>query len=406
MDVDRDRFLKEGYVVLRGVVPPDELEPLRASYEVLVEHQKQIWADTREADDPPGGHWETAMQPRLNLGAPPLADLIDERSAAAVEIWLHEHTQRASSQLLGVEDAAVTQMSLMCSPPYKDFGPAQWHRDFFPAYCAPLQAYAEDIAEAGPRYVQWNLSLYDDDVLWVVPGSHLRPNTEDENRQLIEDNHAPLDRGVQTHLEAGDGVVYILPILHWGSNYSTRLRRCIHGGFSVYTSYETRSYMDCLSSGARSTFQRWIERGACMTDHTEAVLRAAIEKNGPGYHAALDRLHPGRGEKGKLTSTIYLSKAAKRIYHLHCVDFNALPERAQQDAMSIHPITLWWGKAFAERFSAAEAEALWKRYAPLDASLQGDQERKSPSFQGVPSPYLFNDVPDGVTVDAFIAGWN
>ena len=46
----------------------------------------------------------------------------------------------------------------------------------------------------------------------------------------------PVPGWVQTNLRAGDGVVYILPLLHWGSNYSTRLRRTIHGGFSDFTS--------------------------------------------------------------------------------------------------------------------------------------------------------------------------
>ena len=53
--------------------------------------------------------------------------------------------------------------------------------------------------------MQWNIPLYDDDVLWVVPKSHIRRNTEEENRQLTKDNRVPLASGVQTHLNAGDG---------------------------------------------------------------------------------------------------------------------------------------------------------------------------------------------------------
>ena len=32
------------------------------------------------------------------------------------------------------------------------------------------------------------------------------------------------------HLKAGDGVVYANMILHWASNYSAKMRRCIHLG--------------------------------------------------------------------------------------------------------------------------------------------------------------------------------
>ena len=73
-------------------------------------------------------------------------------------------------------------------------------------------------------------------------------NTEAENQQLLADPKVPLPGAVQTHLNAGDGVVYVLPILHWGSNYSRKMRRTIHGGFSNHTHYEAFDYIDYLSS--------------------------------------------------------------------------------------------------------------------------------------------------------------
>ena len=153
MQIDRDRFLEEGYVVLRNVIPLDRLEGLRAEYELMVERQKAIWARDRKPGDPPGGTWEIASQPRLNLSA--IADQIDTQTAGTVEIWLTENMQEVSSRLLGVEDAGVTEMMLMCSP-VRDHGTENhrgWHRDFYPPRCAPLQGYAEDILENGPRYV-------------------------------------------------------------------------------------------------------------------------------------------------------------------------------------------------------------------------------------------------------------
>ena len=168
MKVNRDQFLEEGYLVVRNVIPPDELDALRRSYERLVEQQKTIWAHQRKPDDPPGGVWETSEQPRLLLHISPLSDQINEQTANAVEIWLHENMQGLSSELLETEDAAVNSMMLMCNP-VRDHGPANWHRDLYPPFGAPVQGYVEDIIENGPRYVQWNLSLYDDDVLWVIP---------------------------------------------------------------------------------------------------------------------------------------------------------------------------------------------------------------------------------------------
>ncbi|SVD90720.1 uncharacterized protein METZ01_LOCUS443574, partial [marine metagenome] len=170
MRVDRDRFLEEGYLVVQEVVPPDQLDEVRAAYEILVDRQRETWVSQRKPDDPPGGAWETSSQPRLALSGVGLSDAIDGRTAAAVEMWLGERAQGVSEQLLAVEDAAVTEMMLMCNP-RRDHGPAVWHRDMYPPYCAPLQGYVDDISEMGPRYIQWNISLYDDDVLWVIPGS-------------------------------------------------------------------------------------------------------------------------------------------------------------------------------------------------------------------------------------------
>ena len=405
MTLNRDKFLKEGYVILRQVIPRDHLEDLRGAYEVMVERQKVIWARERNPDGPSGGVWETSAQPRLNLHR--LCDQIDSQTAAAVEIWLHENVQGVSSQLLDVEDAGVTEMMLMCSP-QRDYGATKhrgWHRDFYPPRCAPLQGYTEDIIENGPRYVQWNIALYDDDVLWVVPGSHIRFNTEEENEQLTKDPCVPLRHGVQTHLKAGDGVAYILPILHWGSCYDSKMRRTIHGGFSTFNYYEDLSYLPNLSTSARDTFERWHRRSKESMSYIESSLRAVIRKDAAAYEAALENLHPGRGEKGKLTSTIYLSKSAKYIDQLKSLDSDRLPAGTRTRATHIHPITLHWGKPIADRFSAKDARILWERFQPVDNALQAKEEQWSPGFQGDKTRYYFNQVPDNLSVESFIAGW-
>ena len=405
MEIDREKFLKEGYIIISGVIPPDRLEDLRAAYEIMVDRQREIWARDRKPDDPPGGVWETHSQPRLNLGG--MADRIDAETASTVEIWLHENTQGVSSRLLGVDDAAVTEMMLMCNPT-RDHGSADhrgWHRDFSPTDSAPLQSYAEDIIENGPRYVQWNLPLYDDDILWVAPGSHIRLNTEEEELHLSQDAHRPLPGGVQTHLKAGDGVAYILPILHWGSKYDTVMRRTIHGGFSNYTFYDDPPYLKHLSDRAQKTFERWTRSSEEMQDHTESTLRAAIDKDEAAYHAGLDKLHPDRGDKGKLHSTIFLSKVVKVINQLKNPDLENPSESDRRLATNVYPMAFQWGEAFAERFSPDEARILWERFKPVDDALQAEEEQSDPGFQGEASHYYFNQVPDDLSLENFIAGW-
>ena len=201
IQVDPNEIQEQGYIVLRNVIPPAQLDSLRTSYETLVDRQRAIWARDRGPDDPPGGVWETSDQPRLVFNK-----LVDESTADAIDFLLDE-PWNVSRQLLQGRDIGLHAMFLMCSPT-SDRGPANWHRDTAPTFDAPLQGLELDMAANGPGYVQWNIPLYDDNVLWVVPGSHRRPNTDDENRQLVKDPREPLPGGMQVELKAGDGVVY------------------------------------------------------------------------------------------------------------------------------------------------------------------------------------------------------
>jgi hypothetical protein len=402
MQLNRDQFLAEGYLILRGVVPPDRLESLRAESEEMVELQRAIWAAERGVDDPPGGAWETSAQPRLQLSRTP--ELVDEQTAGFAEFWLHENTLGVSSELLAMPHAANTEMMMMCSP-VSDRGPAAWHRDIHPFDTAPLQGYLDDIAENGPRYVQWNIPLYDDDVLWVVPGSHLRLNTEEEQRQLNQDPRVPLPAAVQTHLEAGDGVVYITPILHWGSNYSVRMRRTLHGGYCNFTAYRDLSFTQYLSAEARDTFAGWERQSGRCCDLTAAALRLALAGDATGYLAGLDALQPGIGDKGMWLLTAYLCKAACYIHVLQNPEVEGVAERLRASAEATHPTTLNWGAQFAERFTPAEAAALWQRFAVLDAALQSEEHHVA-GFQGGPMPYHFNEMPRNLGLGSFVGGWS
>lgn len=403
MKLNRDQFLETGYYIVRNAIPVDRLEELRTSHEILVERQKAIWARERQPSEPPGGLWETAPQPRLNLHKTP--ELIDEQTISAVELWLYESTLGVSSELMGAPDAAVTEMMMMCNP-VRNHGAASWHRDLQPFNTAPLQGYIDDILENGPRYVQWNITLYDDDVLWVVPGSHLRFNTAEEDRQLLANPRVPLPDGLPVHLKAGDGVVYILPILHWGSNYSTKLRRTIHGGYANHTYYQDLSYTRYLSPPDRATFERWAQQSARMQDITASILQAAIDRDVSAFLEGLETLQPGSGEKRKLLLMVFLAKAACFLHILkHPKQDGVIPELCYWSTRG-HPTTLNWGPAFANRFSRAESEELWKRFEPIDASLQAEEEHFAPGFQSGPMRYFFNEMPRNLDVGTFLESWN
>src|SRR5439155_3541711 len=160
-------------------------------------------------------------------------ELVDEATANTVEFCLHENTLGACHQLMRGPDVGIHAMFLMCSP-VRDHGPQRWHRDTGPDGDAPLEGLHQDMLANGAGYVQWNIALYDDNVLWVLPGSHRHRNTEAVNRQLQENPRAPLPGSIPVELKAGDGVAYTNFILHWGSDYTTRLRRTIHLGYQSF----------------------------------------------------------------------------------------------------------------------------------------------------------------------------
>lgn len=211
MIVDSKKLLDAGYLIVPECVPPDRLEPMRAHCEQMVERHKKWWAEQRTPDQPPGGEWEVGKQPRVLFDR-----VIDRQNHESVEFLLHENTYGISKQIMQTEDVVPTQFGMFCNP-RTDHGPSDWHRDISPPAHGPVEAYYTDLLNNSPCYTQWNIALYDDDVFWLVPGSHRRFNTAAENQQLSISEHAPIGGGIPIGLRAGDGIVYLTPILHWGS---------------------------------------------------------------------------------------------------------------------------------------------------------------------------------------------
>ncbi len=257
-----------------------------------------------------------SAQPRLVH----FQNLIDTDTADTTEFCLHENTLGVCKQLMNVEVAANSGIFLMCSPPEKDFGPARWHRDIHPIDQAPLRGLQMDLLENRPGYLQWNIPLYEDDVLWVVPGSHRRANTDEENAQLQEDPLMPLPNSVSVELKAGDGVVYTNTILHWGSNYSTKLRRTVHVGYRAYGGpifpyvafyYRDTNYARFLSEAYQKIVEDQARAYAKELDLITAVYRALLDRDESAFLDGLAALHPG--VEGRLVTIILLSKLVYKM---------------------------------------------------------------------------------------------
>lgn len=391
MNVNSQQLLDDGYLIVRGCIPPYQLDSLRHSFEVLVERQKAIWASERKPGDPPGGVWESSAQPRLWFDT-----VVDEATENTVEFCLHENTLGVSRQLMCASDAAVTALFLMCSPVH-DYGPASWHRDIHPIDQAPLTGLQLDLLENAPGLIQWNIPLYDDSVLWVVPRSHRRPNTESENRQLLEDPMQPLPNSIPVELKAGDGVAYTNTIFHWGSNYSTKLRRTVHLGYRPFGGliyphvphfYWDLDFTKHLSPSIRERFERFETMFRQECNCIVSVFKAIINKDADAFLVGLTALHPG--ENRRIVCVILLSKLAYKM--------RFEPTNYGGDLKKY--------KQIAQHFSSKELETLWGRFAPLDARLQSDTEQYVPGFQSGPMKYYFNEMPSNFDIEDFIASWD
>ena len=99
-------------------------------------------------------------------------------------------------------------------------------------------------------------------------------------------------------------------------------------------------------------------------------------------------------EKGKLLQTVFLTKAALFIRLCKRPELRStVPERVAAASAAHHPITLNFGPRFAERFTPDEAELLWRRFAPMEARLNGDEEGFMPGFQAERMRHSFVDMP-------------
>lgn len=148
------------------------------------------------------------------------------------------------------DDQLVMELyNLLVTPTY-DFS-LRWHRDDVSPFATPEEELAELSQPAW--HAQWNLALYDDTSLIVVPGSHKRARTEVERAAdpYMED----LPDQLSVRLRAGDVVFYNNKILHRGVYDSTVQRMTLHGSIGHVAAGRARARI-VLQHGVGA----WVDR--------------------------------------------------------------------------------------------------------------------------------------------------
>jgi hypothetical protein len=122
------------------------------------------------------------------------------------------------------EDELVMELYNMLVRPDEKFE-LRWHRDDIPAGASDEEE-MERLGKPG-WHAQWNLALYDDASLVVIPGSHKRARTDVERNA---DPYAPeLPEQLVVKLKAGEVAFYNNNILHRGVYDPTKERMTLHG---------------------------------------------------------------------------------------------------------------------------------------------------------------------------------
>lgn len=153
------------------------------------------------------------------------------------------------------EDDLVMELYNMLVRPDHDFA-LRWHRDDI----GPEMSAEEELERLKERmmHAQWNLALYEDSSLVVVPGSHKRARTDMERSADPYEDEMPGQIAVK--MLPGDIVFYNNNILHRGVYDSTNERMTLHGTMGLVGSDPAR---------ARNILQHGIGKWAAKCDFTD-----------------------------------------------------------------------------------------------------------------------------------------
>ncbi len=220
---------RDGYVRIPSLLNYRQLSTLRAASENItnlaregnwphgirtVPKQFPPWPKD-PPDEKDGGIW--GVQHLLHPSMP-------GRDAFA-EIYFSDAVLDIVKELVGLKHATngdemlvMELFNMLVSPTGKRDFELCWHRDDVRPDVSSEEEQRQ-LAEKSPEgrqlHAQYNIALYEDASLMIVPGSHRRPRTQVERQA---DPYAPeLPGQVTVALQPGDGLFYDSNILHRGA---------------------------------------------------------------------------------------------------------------------------------------------------------------------------------------------
>ncbi|KAF9695641.1 hypothetical protein EKO04_006433 [Ascochyta lentis] len=225
----KEALERDGFVVLpASLFPSFNLDALRkAASHMTTAARSGKWPYIRTLpkqfppwpQDPSHGIW--GVQHLLHPSNP--------SHSLFAESYFDSELLRYAAALIGCdEDDLTMELYNMLVRPDVDFA-LRWHRDDIPA-SATAEQEVERLGKPG-WHAQWNLALYDDSSLVLVPGSHKRARTDAERDAEPYENDMPGQ--ITVHLKAGQVAFYNNNILHRGVYDSGKERMTLHGSIGT-----------------------------------------------------------------------------------------------------------------------------------------------------------------------------
>jgi hypothetical protein len=180
------------------------------------------------------------------------------------------------------EDELLLELYNLLVRPDENFE-LRWHRDDIPPTATSEQELER--LDKPAWHAQWNLALYDDRSLLVVPGSHKRARTQVEREADPYAKFLPDQKVVE--MKAGDIVFYNNNILHRGVYDAKIERMTLHGSMGLTKGSAARA-RNVLQHGVGD----WIDQ--CEFSLLPSGLRARAE----GMRSRLQELGKVSGDVG------------------------------------------------------------------------------------------------------------
>ena len=272
MNTLRTQFEQQGYLIM-DILSEDEIADFRKIMDGMLSETKKT--EDKATHKSSLQHLGDEISDFGNENRQYYFHLLTKPGTEAIHhAFHHPRILETVEQLIG-PDLIVNNASILAYNPGVQYS-LGWHRDVIQI----PEDEIEDRLFSKERFhnsVQINLPLVQEDALEIVPGSHNRPNTPEEEQAFAGTKHyAPLDAVMpgarQVSLKAGQAVFYNNNLIHRGICKESRLpRRTLHMGYHsaskpptwhfylLNAALLTPDYLDRLSPTMRRMMEEYLE---------------------------------------------------------------------------------------------------------------------------------------------------